>query len=82
MSERIYVGKGWKKTFDNGGHIINLNLDLDKLNELPVKEITTKNGTFRQISVSVASLRQAEEKSKADHTLYCQEWRKQEDDPF
>ena len=60
MSDKNYVGKGWEKTFDNGGSIINLSLELSKLNELPVDK-------YGCVKVQVCGRREPDERSKATH---------------
>lgn len=55
-----YLGNGWKAgQYD----IINLSLNLAKLNELPVNE-------YGDIKITVASMKEPNAKTKATHTVY------------
>jgi len=40
--EKNYVGSGFKKTFNNGTEVVNLNINLTKLQQLPTT--SDKNG--------------------------------------
>jgi len=55
-----YVGNGWKSDkYD----IINLSVNLEKLNAMPVNE-------YGDIKISVALMKEPNAKTKATHTVY------------
>jgi hypothetical protein len=58
-----YLGNGWVKTFENGGNIISLSLNLDKLKLLPVDN-------YGNVRVIVGQLKAINQKSKATHSVY------------
>ncbi|WP_276979207.1 hypothetical protein [Flavobacterium filum] len=60
MSQKNYVGNGWKAgQYD----IVNLSLNLEKLNALPVNE-------YGDIKITVASMKEPNSKTGATHTVY------------
>lgn len=61
--QKTFVGRGWEKKFDNGGSVVNLELDFDKLSALPKND-------YGQVRVTVAGRREVDPKSKATHTVY------------
>ena len=62
MSEKNYLGSGWKKTFENGGSLISLSVNLDKLKALPVDN-------YGNVRLVVGELRQLG-KAKQTHSVY------------
>ena len=60
--EAKFVGKGWIKNFDNGGHIISLSIKKDDVLNLTADQ-------YGNIRLSVGSLKTPEEKSKATHSV-------------
>lgn len=71
MQEKNYVGQGWLRTFQNGGNIINLSLNLEQLQKLPVDQ-------YGNIKITVAPRREPSEKSKATHTVYEDTYKKEQ----
>ncbi len=68
MADKNYLGNGWKA----GKHdIVNLSLNLEKLKQLPVNE-------YGDIKISVAKLKEPNSKTKATHTVYENDYGKQE----
>lgn len=63
QESKNYVGSGWIKTFENGGEIINLSLDIAKLTALPMDK-------YGNIKLTVGKLKTVNEKSKATHSVY------------
>lgn len=60
MADKNFVGSGWKPgQYD----VINLSLNLDKLNSLPVND-------YGDIKITVAKMKEPNAKSKATHTVY------------
>ena len=62
MAEKNYVGNGWKKSFDNGGSVISLQLNIEKLKLLPVD-------SYGNIKVTVGELKQLG-KGKQTHCVF------------
>lgn len=62
-----YLGKGW---INEKYEIINLSLDKAKVDELPVDD-------YGQIKISVARMKNVDERSKATHTVYENDYKKQ-----
>jgi deferrochelatase/peroxidase EfeB len=60
MADKIYVGKGWIKKFDNGGTVINVKLNLAELNKLTPNQ-------YGDIALVVGERKQPDEKTKATH---------------
>lgn len=73
MADKNYVGIGWVKTFNNGGSIINLSLNLSKLNDL-------ETDSYDNIKLTVCERRSKDEKSKATH--YVIETQKKDNSDF
>lgn len=69
-NDKNYVGKGWLRTFDNGGSIISLQLTKALLENLPVNE-------YGQIKLIVAQRRERDEKSKATHYVIEDTYRRE-----
>ncbi len=62
--DKNFVGNGWIKKFDNGGEVINISLDIDKIKKLPVK-----NGKY--VSIVVAKRKSVPQKpTDFTHTVY------------
>jgi len=59
---KTFVGNGWKRDFDNGGSVINISVNLDKLAACP----QDKYGNVRLV---VGERRAVDEKSKSTHTV-------------
>lgn len=66
---RTIVGIGWAKKFSNGGSVINLSLNLEKLLELPMDK-------FGNVFVEVNEASNPGERSKETHSVYVDEYRK------
>ena len=60
--EAKYVGKGWLKEFDGGGHVISISVKRKDILDLPEDE-------YGNIRLSVGSMRKPDEKSKATHSV-------------
>jgi len=55
-----YIGKGWSKKFDNGGTVVNLSINFEKLSALPKDK-------YGNVRIVAGTLREPDEKSKADY---------------
>lgn len=62
MSDKNFVGSGWKKTFANGGEIINISISAEKFKTLT----PNASGYFK---LTLAPLREPG-KANQTHTLY------------
>ena len=71
MTDKNFLGKGWIKTFQNGGSIINLSLTLEELNKLPVDN-------YGCIKVEVHQRKEQDPKSKATHYVVETTYKKPE----
>lgn len=61
MSEKNYVGNGWKHPkFDD---TVNISVNLEKLKSLPVNE-------YGDVKLTVSKMREPNSKTKATHTVY------------
>lgn len=61
MSTKNYVGNGWKHPkFED---TINISLNLEKLNALPVND-------YGDVKLTVSLMREPNSKTKATHTVY------------
>jgi hypothetical protein len=60
MADKFYCGKGWSKTFDNGGTNISVSVELDKVMELPVDQ-------YGNVHLVVGQRKEVDPKSKASH---------------
>ncbi len=61
MADKVYVGNGWKSPKFDG--VVNISLNLEKLNQLPVNE-------YGDIKLTVSKMREPNAKTKATHTVY------------
>jgi len=76
MANKNFVGSGWKKTFENGGAVLNMSLKLEALNKLPVD----KYGNINIVAGARKSPdegKSPDEKSKATHWVAEDEYRSQ-----
>lgn len=65
-----YVGKGWGKKFDNGGMVVSISIDANKLEGLPRDQ-------YGNIHLVVGQRKEPDEKSKADwHVSEDEYWTK------
>lgn len=60
MADKIFVGKGWVKTFANGGSVINIKVNLAELNKLTPNQ-------YGDIALVVGERKSPDEKSGATH---------------
>jgi hypothetical protein len=74
---KVYVGKGWMKTFANGGSVINVKLNLAELNKLTPNQ-------YGDIALVVGERKSPDEKSRATHTVTVDTYvpTSKNDDPF
>lgn len=61
--QKNYLGNGWERTFNNGGSIINLSVKIEELKKLPVDK-------YGCVKITVSKMRDVNEKTKATHTVY------------
>jgi len=74
MSEKIYVGNGKEKTFDNGGSIINVTLDVDDLAKAFKEYGWTTPGQKRKIKVNVSKGRELDQYGNT-HYVVVDTWK-------
>jgi len=60
MSTKNYLGNGWENT---QYELVNVSVNLEKLNALP-------KDSYGNVKITVAKMKQPNEKSKATHTVY------------
>lgn len=61
--QKNYVGRGWIKTFQNGGSVINISLKMADLEKLTPNQ-------YGDIKLVVAQRREPDAKTKATHSVY------------
>jgi len=75
MADRIYVGNGKKKEFDNGGSIVNASICLDDLYRAAKehKTVSEKNGKS-YIKLNIASMREPDDYENT-HYIEVNTWK-------
>jgi len=68
---KVYVGKGWKKEFANGGYVINMSIKKEELLKLTPNQ-------YGDIRLVIGSRKQPDEKSKATHWVSVDSFTPQE----
>jgi len=68
MSEKNYLGNGWEN--QKFPDMINITVNLEKLNKLPVNE-------YGDVKLTVSKMREPSPKTKATHTVYENDYRPQ-----
>jgi hypothetical protein len=85
MSEKIYVGNGKKKTFQNGGSIIDISLTLTGIKELFQKYGFTTDAGKQIIRLQLTERREPDRYGNT-HSLTVNTWKpdgqKEDDIPF
>ena len=72
MSEpKQYVGKGWLKEFQNGGHVLNISI---KVGELPLPD------EYGNVNLTVGKRREPDEKTKATHWVAIDTYRRKKEE--
>jgi len=61
MSEKIYIGSGKKKTFNNGGEIISITIGLDGLKELYEKYGFETDAGKKKLKLNVSARREVDQ---------------------
>lgn len=61
MSEKIYIGNGKEKTFDNGGSIINITIGLDGIKEYFEKYGFTTDQGKKKLKLVVSKRRETDQ---------------------
>ena len=69
-ADRRYCGKAWKKEFDNGGHVINVALNVNEL-----KAAGLKPDQYGNIFLIIGERKSPDEKSKATHWVAVDEYK-------
>jgi hypothetical protein len=75
MSDKRYVGKGWSKTFSNGGSVVNISVKLADLNGLTADK-------YGDVHLVVGDRKAPDEKTKATHWVAVDEYRHKEGGGF
>ena len=74
MSEKIYIGSGKKKTFQNGGEIINVILDLDGIGaHFKAHGFTTKGGK-KKLEINITERRESDQYGNT-HSVTVDTWK-------
>ena len=74
MADHIYVGSGKEKTFQDGGSIITITVDIDSLNrEFPNYGFTTEQGK-RKIKIKIGRRREIDQYGNS-HLVEIDTWK-------
>jgi hypothetical protein len=73
--QKRYVGKGWLKTFSNGGAVVNISISKKDVTALEADK-------YGQVHLVVQERRAPDEKSKATHSVSVDDYKHKNEEPF
>lgn len=74
-AQKRYVGKGWLKTFSSGGSVINISITKKDIAALEADK-------YGGVHLVVQERRAPDEKSKATHSVYIDDYKHKSEEPF